>query len=222
MPAGDDLTVILFLLGLAFAAGFTAITMAGWKHPYLIGSLFAFAAVLVLAGVAWLPVKEIVKENTITAATMGALTVAAVSVGLGAAVWRYLQSTGTPLPFLRTVIGPRYITLREAALRLYERISRDAPTTDRALTDQEVLMTYASIILRYPPVRIFGKRSPSREFREIPKAAHEHLFVGPDATTLQRAVLSNKPVFADVAILTSDHRKHIANLQLDPEEWPIH
>jgi hypothetical protein len=230
MPAGDDLTVILFLLGLAFAAGFTAITMAGWKHPYLIGSLFAFAALLVVGGVAWVPVKEIVKKDTITAAAMGALTAAAnsrwawlaVSLGLGAAAWRYLQGTGMPLPFLRTVIGPRYITLHEAAVRLYERISRDAPTTDRTLTDQEVLMTYASIILRYGPVRIFGRRPPSRELLEIPKAAYENLFVGPDATSLQMAVLSEKPVYTDVAILTSDYRKHIANLQLDPAEWPIH
>jgi hypothetical protein len=146
----------------------------------------------------------------------------AVVIVLGATTWKYLQGIGKPLPFLGNVIGPRYISLRETALKLYERISRGAPTTDRVLTDQEVLRTYASIVLRHDLVRIFGRRPPSREFREIPKADYEHLFVGADATTLQRAVLSDKPVFTDVAIPTRDYRKHVATMQLEPAEWPIH
>jgi hypothetical protein len=89
------------------------------------------------------------------------------------------------------------------------------------LTDQEVLTTYASIILRHDPVRMFGRRRPSREFRQIPKAAYENLFVGPDATTLQRAVLPKEPIYTDVAILARDYRKHVAVIQLDPAEWPI-
>jgi hypothetical protein len=231
MLAGDDLTVVLFLWGLAVTVGIAAMDAAGWKHPYLTQSLFALAALFALAGVAWLlPIGEIIKIGKVGASIAGTLTALAESwwawlavvIVLGGTTWKYSRGIGKPLPFLRSVIGPRYISLREAALRLYERISRDAPTTDRVLTDQEVLMTYASIILRFGPVHIFGKRPPSREFREIPKADYENLFVGPEATTLQRAVLSDKPVFTDVAILTRDYRKHVATMQLDPAEWPIH
>jgi hypothetical protein len=226
MPAGDDLTVVLFLWSSALAIGLYVLAGTGWKHHYLIPGLVVLAAVLILIGVAWVPAKE----GPITARAVGMLTQAAnsrwawlaVGVLFGAVVWRSLPDMAQRFPLLRPVIEPRYISLHDAALRLYERISRGAPTTDRVLTDQEVLRTYASIVLRYDFVRIFGRRPPSREFREIPKADYEHLFVGPDATTLQRAVLSDKPIFTDVAIPTRDYRKHVATMQLDSAEWPIH
>ena len=191
MPAGDDLAVVLFLWASALAIGPFILDATGWKHPYLIPGLIILAAFFILAGVAWVPFKD----GAIPADVMGLLTTVANSrwawVVLGIVfvvmLWRSLPDISQRIPFLQTVIDPRYMSLREAAMRLYERISRNARTTDRALTDQEVLMTYASIILRYPAVRMFGKRPPSREFRQIPEADYKNLFVGPEATTLQRA-----------------------------------
>ena len=173
MPAGDDLTVVLFLWSSALAIGLYVLVVTGWKHHYLIPGLVVLAAVLILIGVAWVPVKE----GPIAAIVMGMLTQAAnsrwawlaVGVLFGAVVWRSLPDMAQRFPLLRPVIDPRYISLHDAALRLYERISRGARTTDRVLTDQEVLRTYASIVLRYDLVRIFGGDHLHVSFGKFPR-----------------------------------------------------
>src|SRR5258708_89027 len=114
MFGGDNLSVVLFLWGLAVTVGVAAMDAAGWKHRYLIQSLFALAILLALAGVVWVPVKEIIKDGTVAASIAGTLTVLAGSwwawlvivVVLGGTISRYSQGTGRPLPFLPAVTGP--------------------------------------------------------------------------------------------------------------------
>jgi hypothetical protein len=50
---GDDLTIALFLIGLAGSVAVGGITQAGWKNRPLIISLFVISIVLFCAGLAW-------------------------------------------------------------------------------------------------------------------------------------------------------------------------
>jgi hypothetical protein len=94
MPTGDDLTVVGLLWSSALAIVLYIMAATGWKHPYLIPGLGVLVAVLILAGIIWVPVKE----GTVTATAMGALTAAAnsrwawlvVGVALVVVVWRSL------------------------------------------------------------------------------------------------------------------------------------
>src|SRR5262245_54628711 len=107
MPAGDDLTVVTFLLAAALAIGLGAVGAAGWKHPYLIRGLFMLAVVLLLAGIAWVPFKESTKEGTVGASIVGRLTsvteswwawLAVAAVAVGAILWKYRQGAWLQLP----------------------------------------------------------------------------------------------------------------------------
>jgi hypothetical protein len=110
MPAGDDLTVIGLLWSSALAIVLYMMAATGWKHRYLIPSLGALVAVLILAGVAWVPVKE----GTLTARAMGMLTEAAnsrwawlaVVVAFGLVVWISLPDLAQRVSFLPKVIEP--------------------------------------------------------------------------------------------------------------------
>jgi hypothetical protein len=53
MLSGDDLTIVLFLIGTAISIALTAMSVAGWRHPVFVNSLFGLAGVCCVAGVAW-------------------------------------------------------------------------------------------------------------------------------------------------------------------------
>lgn len=53
MLSGDDLTIVLFLIGLAATFGLAAMSLAGWKHKALIILLFVLTGAFVIAGVSW-------------------------------------------------------------------------------------------------------------------------------------------------------------------------
>jgi hypothetical protein len=55
---GDDLTVVLFFLGLAATFGVAAISQAGWKHWAIVSMLFVLAAIVLSAGIAWPWIKD--------------------------------------------------------------------------------------------------------------------------------------------------------------------
>jgi hypothetical protein len=59
MLSGDDLTIVLFLVGTAISIALTAMSAAGWRHPALIGGLFSLAGVCLVIGVAWPALKTI-------------------------------------------------------------------------------------------------------------------------------------------------------------------
>jgi hypothetical protein len=62
--AGDDLTIVLFLIGTAISIACAAMHMAGWRHPLLIGGLFSLAGVCLFIGVAWPALKTILPPAT--------------------------------------------------------------------------------------------------------------------------------------------------------------
>jgi hypothetical protein len=53
MLSGDDLTIVLFLVGTAITVAGTAMSAAGWRHPVLISGLFSLAAFCAIAGLGW-------------------------------------------------------------------------------------------------------------------------------------------------------------------------
>ncbi|MGO9008129.1 MAG: OB-fold protein [Beijerinckiaceae bacterium] len=53
MPVGDDLSIVLFLIGSAIAMVLTAVSAAGWKHPLFITALLVLAAGLFFAALGW-------------------------------------------------------------------------------------------------------------------------------------------------------------------------
>jgi hypothetical protein len=57
--AGDDLTICLFLVGLAASFLLAAMSQAGWKHRVLIACLFGVAAIFLALGVSWLWIKDL-------------------------------------------------------------------------------------------------------------------------------------------------------------------
>lgn len=58
MPVGDDLTVILFVFGLAVTAAFTALSLIEKKRKNIIVTLFLIAFTLVAVGAAWIWLKD--------------------------------------------------------------------------------------------------------------------------------------------------------------------
>lgn len=57
--AGDNLTIILFLVGTGITFAVAAVSQAGWKHPWLIRGLFGAAALCVAFGLGWPWIKDI-------------------------------------------------------------------------------------------------------------------------------------------------------------------
>jgi hypothetical protein len=53
MLTGDDLTIVLFLVGTAITIALAAINGAGWKHRALVVLLFALALAFLVVGLAW-------------------------------------------------------------------------------------------------------------------------------------------------------------------------
>jgi hypothetical protein len=51
--SGDNLTIVLFLIGTAVSLAAAAISAAGWRHPLLIRGLLALAAIVAGTGIAW-------------------------------------------------------------------------------------------------------------------------------------------------------------------------
>ncbi len=49
--SGDDLTIVLFFVGLAITFVVAAMSQAGWKHKVLIVSLFIVAGLCFLIGI---------------------------------------------------------------------------------------------------------------------------------------------------------------------------
>jgi hypothetical protein len=64
MLAGDDLTIVLFLVGLAATFAVAAMSAAGWRHPALIFGLFGFAVIFFSAGIGWPFLKTISPPTT--------------------------------------------------------------------------------------------------------------------------------------------------------------
>jgi hypothetical protein len=88
--AGDDLTIALFLIGLAGAIFMGGISQAGWKNRPLIASLLVLAAVLFVAGIGWPWLKDFspsVKSIVVTLATSPITWFAILMFGLGAALF---------------------------------------------------------------------------------------------------------------------------------------
>lgn len=54
----SGLTVPLFLLGAGITLAVCAITIAGWKHKFLVWGLLGVAVLLALAGIFWKPFSE--------------------------------------------------------------------------------------------------------------------------------------------------------------------
>jgi hypothetical protein len=73
--AGDDLTITLFLIGLALSLGVAGMTQAGWRSKPLIISLFLLAAGFFTAGVAWPWLKSLSPPITNTVAALASNTV---------------------------------------------------------------------------------------------------------------------------------------------------
>ena len=65
MLSGDDLTIVLFLVGLAATFGLAAMSLAGWKHKALIALLFTLAGAFAIGGVSWPWLKLISPSATI-------------------------------------------------------------------------------------------------------------------------------------------------------------
>jgi hypothetical protein len=59
MLSGDDLTIVLFLVGTAISIALTAMSTAGWRHPVLVGGLFSLAAICAGVGVGWPMLKTV-------------------------------------------------------------------------------------------------------------------------------------------------------------------
>lgn len=57
--AGDDLTICLFLVGLAASFLLGAMSQAGWKHRVLIACLFGVAAIFFVLGIIWPWIKDL-------------------------------------------------------------------------------------------------------------------------------------------------------------------
>jgi hypothetical protein len=51
--AGDNLTIVLFFVGLSVTLGSTAMSQSGWKHWGLIALLWALSAMSLLVGIGW-------------------------------------------------------------------------------------------------------------------------------------------------------------------------
>jgi hypothetical protein len=60
--AGDDLTIVLFLIGLAATFAVAGMSQAGWKHWAFISILFLCAAILLVAGITWPWLKDVSPE----------------------------------------------------------------------------------------------------------------------------------------------------------------
>lgn len=95
LVSGDDLTITLFLVGLAINFGVAGMSQAGWKHRLLIASLFLLAVTSLATGLGWPWVKG--WSPTATAiitqvATSGIAWFVVIMVGLGA----FLFVRGTP------------------------------------------------------------------------------------------------------------------------------
>ena len=55
---GDDLTIVLFLIGAAMTVAGTAMGAAGWKHKIYIGSLFILAGLFAIAAFSWIALPQ--------------------------------------------------------------------------------------------------------------------------------------------------------------------
>ncbi len=102
--SGDDLTIVLFLVGTAISIAGTAMSAAGWKHHFFIASLFFVAGVFLVAGVAWPATKNI--SPTVTAvieqiATHPVSWFAILILGMGAVTFLPRR------PFQKDVAPPR-------------------------------------------------------------------------------------------------------------------
>jgi hypothetical protein len=64
MQSGDDLTIVLFLVGTAISIALAAMSAAGWRHPALIASLFSLAGMCLFIGVAWPALKTVSPPTT--------------------------------------------------------------------------------------------------------------------------------------------------------------
>jgi hypothetical protein len=64
--SGNNLTIALFLIGTAIAVAMAAMSIAGWKRPVLIWSLFGFAGILAVLGFGWPAFKTLSLAATAT------------------------------------------------------------------------------------------------------------------------------------------------------------
>src|ERR1700674_3737860 len=60
--AGDDLTVVLFFIGLAATFAVAAMSQAGWKHRAFIIILFSIAVFFMASGISWPWLKDLSPE----------------------------------------------------------------------------------------------------------------------------------------------------------------
>lgn len=63
--SGDNLTIVLFLLGAGITFAMAGVSQAGWKHWLLISSLFALSGIFVAAGLGWPLIKGISPRATL-------------------------------------------------------------------------------------------------------------------------------------------------------------
>jgi hypothetical protein len=108
MLSGDNLTIVLFLIGTAITLAVAAMSQAGWKHPLLIYSLFFLAAVFAAAGLGWPILKTISEPVTATVNQIATNPVAwfvVLMLGMGATLFhpnRDAKISETSNPLVRT------------------------------------------------------------------------------------------------------------------------
>jgi hypothetical protein len=125
---GDDLTIALFLIGLAATISMTGITQAGWKNQLLIKSLFVIPALLLCVGLAWFfPGARSVIAAVATHPVSWFVT---IMFGLGAVLFRTPSSIRAPVA---SVVPP--FPARDAAQN-----QETFPRATRILTPLDVFL----------------------------------------------------------------------------------
>jgi hypothetical protein len=100
--SGDDLTIILFLVGTGLTLASDAMTAAGWKHPLFIRGLFGLAVIFVLMAATWsLGLKNISPAATAVVSQVATNPVSwfvVIMLGLAAALLAPKRGGRTPNP----------------------------------------------------------------------------------------------------------------------------
>lgn len=89
--SGDNLTIVLFLIGTATTFAVAAMSQAGWKHPILIGGLFGLAGIFAIVGLGWPIIQSLSPPVTAIVNQVATSPVAwfvVLMLGIGAALLR--------------------------------------------------------------------------------------------------------------------------------------
>ncbi len=181
VPSGDDLTIILFLVGTGLMFGVSAMTAAGWRHPVLIFGLFGLGALFFAAGIGWPfvktispPASEIVRQVAVSPAAWFCVLV----LGLAAALlYRRGQPPSVSAPVAAKRQERRWYTY--SAIRLLAAPELQTAATSNAENVREAQRKYDEAMEGFKHFAIAGLDSMmSKEWMQAKSRAdtlHEEL-----------------------------------------------